>query len=135
MTTVIAVFQYSTPSHDVAEVTEDDYASCSSSDKLSSDDSGTTVIELTEVGTRYFICTIPTHCSNGMKVQIDVLPKSSPPPVSGTSSAPTLSPVSPPPATPAAAPPVATDKAVAQHGAGVLVYSVLGLIGLMLAEL
>jgi Plastocyanin-like domain len=123
----IAVFNY-TSNHDVAEVTKDDYTSCSTSNELTYDNSSTTIVELTTAGTRYFICAVPTHCSGGMKVKIDVLAKPNSPP---TSSASALPPASQPPATSPAHSPVNANKAaVAQHGVGVLV---LGLIGLMLA--
>jgi Plastocyanin-like domain len=127
----LAVFNY-TSLHDVAEVTKDDYTSCSTSNELTYDNSGTTVIELTTDGTRCFICAAPTHCSSGMKVKIDVLAKPSSPP-EYTSPASTLDPASEPPATSPAPPPVNPNKAaVAQHGVSVVV---LGLIGLMLATL
>jgi hypothetical protein len=132
-------FRYT--SHDVAEVNQDAYTTCNSSETLTIDKSGTTVIELKAVGTRYFICAVPTHCSRGMKVQIDVLPKPSTPvpapsmPPKQSPLAPKLSPASAPPATPPAAPPANKAAVLAQHGVGVLAYSVIALIGLMFAVL
>ncbi|XP_078176377.1 basic blue protein-like [Carex rostrata] len=131
-------FRY-TSFHDVAEVNKDAYTTCSSSETLTIDKSGTTVIELIAVGTRYFICAVPTHCSSGMKVQIDVLPKTKTP-VPAPSSPPKLSPLAPkqsPESAPVPAPafPPVGKAAVAQNGAGVFVYSVMALIGLMFAVL
>lgn len=124
----------------MAEVNKDAYTTCSSSETLTIDKSGTTVIELKAVGTRYFICAVPTHCSSGMKVQIDVLPKTKTP-VPAPSLPPKLSPLAPkhsPESAPVPAPafpPVGSKAAVAQNGAGVFVYSVMALIGLMFAVL
>ncbi|KAJ4792240.1 Early nodulin-like protein 1 [Rhynchospora pubera] len=133
------IFRY-TSFHDVAEVTKDVYTSCSSSQTISIDKSGTTIFELKEAGTRYFICAVPTHCSGGMKVQIDVLPKLGTP-VSKPNLAPSLPPASPPHVfpphvspTPAPAP-SPSAAAVTPQGVGMFAYSVLGLIGLMLAVL
>ncbi|KAJ1698170.1 hypothetical protein LUZ63_006682 [Rhynchospora breviuscula] len=128
------IFRY-TSFHDVAEVSKDVYTSCSSSQTISIDKSGTTIFELKEAGTRYFICAVPTHCSGGMKVQIDVLPKPGTP-VSKPNLAPSLPPASPPHASPTPAPaPSPSAAAVTLPGVGIFAYSVLGLIGLMLAVL
>ncbi|KAK1679920.1 hypothetical protein QYE76_040768 [Lolium multiflorum] len=57
--------------HNVLEVTKADYASCATGSPLSIHSGGDTTFELTEAGTRYFICGIPRHCSNGtMHVKI-----------------------------------------------------------------
>ncbi|XP_072995323.1 stellacyanin-like [Typha latifolia] len=92
------IFKYSSSQHDVLEVTMSNYGSCTTSNPISTDASGNTVVALTAPGTRYFICGIPGHCTSGMKVQIDVSAKSAPatPPTSGSS---------PPPPSPTATPP------------------------------
>ncbi|KAF3325644.1 mavicyanin-like protein [Carex littledalei] len=128
-------FSYSS-FHDVAEVNKATYTTCSSSETLTIDKSGTTVIELKAVGTRYFICAVPTHCSSGMKIKIDVLTKTKTP-VPAPSSPPKLSPLAPKhsPKSAPVFPPVGSKAAVAQNGAGVFVYSVMALIGLMFAVL
>ncbi|KAM0828478.1 hypothetical protein ACQ4PT_067520 [Festuca glaucescens] len=57
--------------HNVLEVTKPDYASCATGSPISIHSGGDTTFELTEAGTRYFICGIPRHCSNGtMHVKI-----------------------------------------------------------------
>ncbi|KAK1679908.1 hypothetical protein QYE76_040756 [Lolium multiflorum] len=57
--------------HNVLEVTKADYASCATGSPISTHSGGDTTFELTEAGTRYFICGIPRHCSNGtMHVKI-----------------------------------------------------------------
>ncbi|KAM0830984.1 hypothetical protein ACQ4PT_065845 [Festuca glaucescens] len=51
--------------HNVLEVTKADYASCATGSPISIHSGGDTTFELTNIGTRYFICGIPRHCSNG----------------------------------------------------------------------
>ncbi|GMY09948.1 uclacyanin 1-like [Fagus crenata] len=75
------IFQY-TSNHDVVEVSKSDYDSCQSSNPIQSYSGGTTTIPLPSQGKRYFICGTAGHCSQGMKVQIDTLATSSPPPAS-----------------------------------------------------
>ncbi|XP_072994729.1 stellacyanin-like [Typha latifolia] len=110
------IFSYASTQHNVLEVTMSNYGSCTTSNPISTDASGNTVVALTAPGTRYFICGIPGHCTGGMKVQIDVsaksspatppTPGSSPPPPSPTATPPPSQPNSPPSAvTPALAPP------------------------------
>ncbi|KAE8769071.1 blue copper protein-like [Hordeum vulgare] len=63
------------PYHNVLEVTEADYGSCATSSPMSTHSGGKTTFELTETGTRYFICGIPRHCTNGtMHVKISTVP-------------------------------------------------------------
>ncbi|KAF3320724.1 Blue copper protein [Carex littledalei] len=66
------VFSYATRNHTVDEVSSADYSSCSSSNALSTDNSGSTSITLKMAGTHYFICGIPSHCSGGMKLAVTV---------------------------------------------------------------
>ncbi|KVI04170.1 uclacyanin 1-like [Cynara cardunculus var. scolymus] len=77
------VFQYSS-THDVLEVSESDYNSCATGSPISTSRSSPTRIALTTAGSRYFICGISNHCSQGMKVQIDAAAASSPAPPQGT---------------------------------------------------
>lgn len=67
-----AVFSYDSGKHTVDEVSSSDYSSCSSSNPLSTDNSGSTSITLKTAGTHYFICGIPGHCTGGMKLAITV---------------------------------------------------------------
>ncbi|KAL8474386.1 hypothetical protein ACS0TY_031016 [Phlomoides rotata] len=96
------VFQYS-PNHDVTEVSEADFGPCTDTNPLRPRQTGSaTVIPLTSAGSRYFICT--SHCLAGMKVQIDTIAASAPPP-STTASPPPAPASSPPPRTATPSPP------------------------------
>uniref|UniRef100_A0A0E0QE49 Phytocyanin domain-containing protein n=1 Tax=Oryza rufipogon TaxID=4529 RepID=A0A0E0QE49_ORYRU len=88
------VFKYSPAAHDVVEVNKADYDSCSSSSPISTFNSGDDTIPLAAIGTRYFICGFPGHCTAGMKVAVKV--------EAATGSNPTPSPLAPLPRTPKA---------------------------------
>ncbi|KAI3824752.1 hypothetical protein L1987_06223 [Smallanthus sonchifolius] len=92
------VFRY-TSSHDVVEVPKDDYDSCSMSNPISTNTASPTTFELTEAGSRYFICGTPGHCDQGMKVEIKTVATTSGPPTSTT-----------PPSSGSPAPPVSTTS-------------------------
>ncbi|XP_019153382.1 PREDICTED: blue copper protein-like [Ipomoea nil] len=65
------VFNY--PSgHTVDEVSGSDYKSCSGANSISTDSSGATTIPLKTAGKHYFICSVPGHCSGGMKLEVNV---------------------------------------------------------------
>ncbi|XP_043717924.1 uclacyanin 1-like [Telopea speciosissima] len=68
------VFVY-TPEHDVIEVGEQGYAQCLIRSPIRTHNDGNTVIPLINPGTRYFVCGRPGHCFQGLKVQVDVLPR------------------------------------------------------------
>ncbi|GLT96558.1 hypothetical protein SLE2022_141710 [Rubroshorea leprosula] len=85
------IFQY-TPNHDVLEVTKSDYNNCQSSNALQSYNDGNTIIPLTSVGKRYFICGTIGHCLQGMKVEIDTLANAVIPPLPSESKSPSSSP-------------------------------------------
>ena len=75
-------FKYAGGAHTVDEVSAADYASCSSSNALSSDSAGSTTVTLKTAGKHYFICGVAGHCSSGMKLVVDVAAaKTSPAPV------------------------------------------------------
>ncbi|XP_042503159.1 uclacyanin 1-like [Macadamia integrifolia] len=91
------VFVY-TPEHDVIEVGERGYAQCQIRSPIRTHNNGHTVIPLLNPGTRYFVCGKPGHCWQGMKVQVDVLPRpqnvsSSPSTETGGSNAGTIAPI------------------------------------------
>jgi hypothetical protein len=87
------VFKYSPQLHDVLEVSKADYDSCSAASPITTMKTGNDVVALSAVGTRYFICGIPGHCGNGMKVTIDIVSASSPSsPTSPSSPAPASGP-------------------------------------------
>ncbi|XP_048232443.1 uclacyanin 1 isoform X2 [Ricinus communis] len=95
------IFQYGA-NHNLFEVSQADYDSCQTSNAIQGHSDGSTVIPLSSPGTRYFICGTPGHCTQGMKVEIDVLPSSTPPPATPATPAtpPPASPISPPPPSP-----------------------------------
>ncbi|KAK6134862.1 hypothetical protein DH2020_031403 [Rehmannia glutinosa] len=102
-------FMY-TPNHDVREVTEADFDSCTTTNPLQPPHSGGfTFIPLTSAGSRYFICGTGGHCLSGMKLQINTNAASTPPPSTTPSLPPppatTPPPSVPPPATPPSIPP------------------------------
>ncbi|THU68200.1 hypothetical protein C4D60_Mb08t01410 [Musa balbisiana] len=97
-------FSY-TSSHDVVEVRSSAYATCNATNPVSKSATGNTIVALDAAGKRYFICGIAGHCTRGMKIEIDVVTASSPPP--GASPSPSVSPASSPPA-PSTAPPSRT---------------------------
>uniref|UniRef100_A0ACD5WKZ9 Uncharacterized protein n=1 Tax=Avena sativa TaxID=4498 RepID=A0ACD5WKZ9_AVESA len=99
-------FRYS-PSHNVVEVTGDDYEACSVANPVSFDNSGLTTVALTAPGKRYFICGGPGHCQNGMKVEVDVADR--PAPAAPSSSPPLLPPAPTPSSSPAPAPAPAAE--------------------------
>ena len=66
------MFNYARKAHTVTEVSKSGYASCSGSNALSNDDSGSTTVTLVSPGTHYFICNIPGHCAGGMKLAVTV---------------------------------------------------------------
>jgi Plastocyanin-like domain len=71
------VFSYA-PTHDVWEVTKSDYEACTSSSPLNKYSGGNTVVAFTETGSKYFYCSIPGHCSRGMKLEVLVVSSSEP---------------------------------------------------------
>ncbi|XP_020672587.1 blue copper protein [Dendrobium catenatum] len=66
------VFAYGSGAHTVNEVSANDYQSCSTSNYLSTDSSGSTTITLKTAGTHYFVCGVPGHCIGGMKLAVTV---------------------------------------------------------------
>jgi hypothetical protein len=87
------VFKYSPQLHNVLEVSKADYDSCSAASPITTLKTGNDDVALSAVGTRYFICGIPGHCGNGMKVTIDIESASSPSsPTSPSSPAPASGP-------------------------------------------
>jgi hypothetical protein len=57
------VFRYQRGAHNVLEVTEAGYDACNATGPINTFDSGFTSIALNDVGTRYFICGFPGHCT------------------------------------------------------------------------
>nr|XP_004251506.1 uclacyanin 1-like [Solanum lycopersicum] len=95
------IFVY-TPNHDVLEVRKSDYDSCQTTNAISTNGGGMTIISLSSTGKRYFICGTGGHCASGMKLEVNTLATVPPPPVKSPVSAPSpkiapkISPVSAP---------------------------------------
>eukprot|EP00250_Pteridium_aquilinum_P000724 c10876_g1_i1 orf=162-743(+) len=100
-----------TSAHDVVEVTESDYASCSGGSNTVYT-SGNTTYTLNSTGTVYFICTVPTHCSNGMKLAVPVEAASTSPstPTPSTPTTPSTTPPSTSNTTTSSPPPPSTNS-------------------------
>ncbi|PON94262.1 Blue (type 1) copper protein, binding site [Trema orientale] len=81
-----------TTSHDVANVTEDQYKQCEKVNQLVG--SNSPVLVTLTAGTHYFICTVGTHCQSGQKLKVEVASSNATTPGSPPS---TLSPPPPPP--------------------------------------
>ena len=74
------VFKYDASAHDVVEVTQAGYRSCSAASPVSAAlRTGSDAVRLDGGGgassrrsTRYFICSVPGHCAAGMKLEVRV---------------------------------------------------------------
>lgn len=63
----VAVFNYQTGVHNVAPVSAAGYRSCKATGVASSTGKDNFTLKK---GANYFICSIPGHCSSGMKIQV-----------------------------------------------------------------
>ncbi|CAA7049563.1 unnamed protein product [Microthlaspi erraticum] len=68
------VFSYPSTFHDVVEVTKPEFDSCQAVKPLITFANGNSIVPLTTPGKRYFICGTPGHCSQGMKLEVNVIP-------------------------------------------------------------
>ncbi|XP_010522318.1 PREDICTED: uclacyanin 1 [Tarenaya hassleriana] len=68
------VFAYPSAFHDVVEVSKPEFDNCQAIKPLVTFSNGNTVVPLTSPGKRYFICGMPGHCTQGMKLEVNVLP-------------------------------------------------------------
>lgn len=67
------VFKYDASAHDVVEVTQAGYTSCSAaSPVVAARQTGSDAVKLYGVGRRFFICGNPWHCDAGMKLEVKV---------------------------------------------------------------
>lgn len=71
MCVVLAVFSY-TPLHDVVEVNQQGYDTCTVANAIATYNTGETVIHLTSEGTRYFVCGRLGHCQQGLKLEVRI---------------------------------------------------------------
>ncbi|CAK8559911.1 unnamed protein product [Lathyrus sativus] len=77
------VFKYGA-THQVNEVDESDYKSCSSSNTIKNYADGDSKVPLTKAGKIYFICPTPGHCNAGMKLEVNVVAAGTTPTPTGT---------------------------------------------------
>ncbi|EHA8592415.1 uclacyanin 1 [Cocos nucifera] len=97
-------FKYAS-AHDVLEVSKAEYDACATSNSMNTYTGGSTVVKLSSPGKRYFICGTPGHCSQGMKVEIDVVAAATAtPPTAVAPASPPLPMSSPPTEAPNTAP-------------------------------
>ncbi|KAE8674339.1 Blue copper protein [Hibiscus syriacus] len=68
----VLVFNFTTGTHNVAEVTEAAYDSCNAANPISTLSTGPARITLNRTGDHYFICAVPGHCSAGQKLSVEV---------------------------------------------------------------
>ena len=69
------VFNYDASAHDVMEVTQAGYSSCSAASPVGDTlQTGSDAVKLNRVGSRYFICGKPGHCDAEMKLEVRVTP-------------------------------------------------------------
>ncbi|KAG2308838.1 hypothetical protein Bca52824_028586 [Brassica carinata] len=90
------VFAYPSAFHDVVEVTKPEFDSCQAVKPLITFANGNSIVPLTTPGKRYFICGMPGHCTQGMKLEVNVIPTANAAPVTPLpNSIPTLNAPSP----------------------------------------
>ncbi|CAM0949496.1 unnamed protein product [Alopecurus aequalis] len=124
------LFRYSRAVHNVVEVNKADYDACSASSPIASFQAGNDIVPLTAAGSRYFICGVPGHCDNGMKVRINIEEATpigstgAPSPVSPRGAAPSVAPM------PSAKTPSTSSQAMPPSSSGMS--SAVGSVGLCL---
>ncbi|RZC63829.1 hypothetical protein C5167_025570 [Papaver somniferum] len=74
---MIQEFDYTAGDHNVIEVNHTDFRTCNQSRPVVKYTSGNDSITINKRGHYYFICGTPSHCEDGQKVDIRVVPESS----------------------------------------------------------
>ncbi|KAL3532313.1 hypothetical protein ACH5RR_005834 [Cinchona calisaya] len=87
----VLVFNFTTGTHDVAEVTRSSFDGCNTTSPMSLNTNGPANITLMTAGEHHYICTFSGHCNVGQKLAINVSAAPS------TSPAPQPGPATPPP--------------------------------------
>ncbi|KAF8394419.1 hypothetical protein HHK36_020627 [Tetracentron sinense] len=67
-------FEYDSGFHNVLQVSQADFKSCNAANPLATYTTGNDSITVEKLGHYYFLCGIPMHCEQGMKVDIRVNP-------------------------------------------------------------
>ncbi|ERM95344.1 hypothetical protein AMTRI_Chr04g183100 [Amborella trichopoda] len=104
-------------SHTLDVVDSSGYNGCSASNALTTFSTGPVTYNLKTTGTHYFICGVPGHCSNDMKLSVAVSGSSSGSPPS--SSAPTTPSGSPPSTTTGSPPPPSSTTTTPSSAAAI----------------
>ncbi|OIT26497.1 PREDICTED: blue copper protein-like [Nicotiana attenuata] len=103
----ILVFNFTTGLHSVAEVSKANFDSCNTANPISISTNGPTNITLRSAGSHYYLCTLPSHCTLGQKLAINVSGSASPAPQPAAARPvipPTVAPVTAPSVSPSTAP-------------------------------
>ncbi|KAI3803003.1 hypothetical protein L1987_31151 [Smallanthus sonchifolius] len=102
-------FNFTTGSHNVAEVSQAAFGPCTTANPISINPTGPATVTLTTSGAHYYICTVGSHCQIGQKLSINVTapaaaPTTPPPAAAPTTPPPAAAPTTPPAATPTTTP-------------------------------
>ena len=130
------MFKYSRAAHNVVEVSKSDYDSCSASSPIATFHTGDDTVRLLTGGvTRYFICGVPGHCDDGMKLAVRVVDNAAGPaaPSSPTPFATAPRAAGPPMATPGAGGRPALPPSSSAASVGSLVGSLGGVVAVAVA--
>ncbi|KAK9672687.1 hypothetical protein RND81_12G117500 [Saponaria officinalis] len=84
----VLMFQYSSSSNSVCQLTEAEYEKCDTSNALLRSTSGNTTFTLNKPGEMYFACCSRLYCLGGMKVHVHVEPNSTAAPIGAPIAAP-----------------------------------------------
>ncbi|BAT98580.1 Blue copper protein [Vigna angularis] len=87
-------------SHNVVEVPEESYTSCTSANSIRTYTTGPVNVTLDTAGQHYYICSIGQHCTRGQRLAVNVSSSGLPPSTAVSPGANTTPP--PPPSSPAA---------------------------------
>ncbi|KAL9225278.1 hypothetical protein vseg_001223 [Gypsophila vaccaria] len=84
----VLMFQYSSSSNSVCQLTEAEYQKCDTSNAMLRSTSGNTTFTLSKPGDVYFACCNRLYCLGGMKLHVHVEPNSTAAPVGAPLAAP-----------------------------------------------